>query len=153
MVDTQGLVLKVKVLPADITDAEGGKVVLQAAWATQRDFCHLFIDGGYKRQFEEWVRRTLGWTVQVMQRPDTNFRGIWWPDEKPIPDDLAEELLKKTRGHRGFVVIPRRWVVERTFAWLSFNRRLNRDYEFLPETSETFIYTAMIRLMVRRLAS
>ncbi|WP_027875880.1 transposase, partial [Meiothermus cerbereus] len=98
-------------------------------------------------------RRTLGWTVQVMQRPDANFRGIWWPDEKPIPDDLAEELLKKTRGHRGFVVIPRRWVVERTFAWLSFNRRLNRDYEFLPETSETFIYTAMIRLMVRRLAS
>jgi transposase len=153
MVDTQGLVLKVKVLAANITDAEGGKVVLQEAWATQRDFCHLFIDGGYKRQFEEWVKETLNWTVQVMQRPDANFRGIWWPNDKPRPDDLAEELLKKTRGHRSFVVIPRRWVVERTFAWLSFNRRLNRDYELLPETSETLIYTAMIRLMLRRLAS
>lgn len=153
MVDTQGLVLKVKVLPANITDAEGGRAVLQAAWATQRDFCHLFIDGGYKRQFEEWVKETLGWSVQVMQRPDANFRGIWWPNDRPMPDDLAEELLKKTRGHRSFVVIPRRWVVERTFAWLSFNRRLNRDYELLPETSETLIYTAMIRLMVRRLAS
>ena len=68
MVDTQGLVLKVKVLPADITDAEGGKAVLQAAWATQRDFCHLFIDGGYKRQFEEWVRRTV-----VLHLNDTSF--------------------------------------------------------------------------------
>jgi len=153
MVDTQGLVLKVKVLPANITDAEGGKIVLKAAWAVQRDFSHLFIDGGYKRQFEEWVKETLNWTVQVMQRPDANFRGIWWPDDKPMPDDLVQELVKKTRGHRGFVVIPRRWVVERTFAWLSFNRRLNRDYELLPETSETFIYTAMTRLMVRRLIS
>jgi hypothetical protein len=83
----------------------------------------------------------------------------------PMPKELEEELLKKTRGHREFVVIPRRWVrpkpvrccfrvksVERTFAWLSFCRRLNRDYEYLPETSETLIYTAMIRLMVRRLA-
>ena len=153
LVDTQGLVLKVKVLPANLTDAQGGKVVLQAAWAIFKRLSHLFIDGGYKRQFEEWVKETLGWTVQVMQRPDANFRGIWWPDDVPMPPDLIEELRKKTRGYRSFVVIPRRWVVERTFAWLSFNRRLNRDYELLPETTESFIYTAMIRLMVRRLAS
>lgn len=57
-----------------------------------------------------------------------------------------EGLGQKTRGRR-------RWVVERTFAWLSFNRRRNRDYEFLPETTGTLIYVAMIRLMVRRLAS
>ena len=153
MVDTQGLVLKVKVLPANITDAEGGKACLQLAGIDLKRFCHLFVDGGYKRQFQEWVQQTLGWSVQVMQRPDANFRGIWWPKDKPIPDDLVQELLKKTRGHRSFVVVPRRWVVERTFAWLSFNRRLNRDYELLPETSETLIYTAMIRLMVRRLSS
>ena len=76
-----------------------------------------------------------------------------WLKDKPIPNDLAKELLKKTPGHRSFMVIPRRWVVERTFAWLSFNRRLNQDYEFLPQTSETLIYTAMIRLMLRRLAT
>lgn len=69
-----------------------------------------------------------------------------------MPPDLIEELGQKTRGRRSFVVIPRRWVVERTFAWLSFNRGLNWDYEFLPETTETFIYVSMIRLMVRRLA-
>nr|WP_275054168.1 transposase [Calidithermus terrae] len=70
-----------------------------------------------------------------------------------MPPDLIEELRQKTRDHRSFVVIPRRWVVERTFAWLSFNRRLNRDYELLPKTTETLIYRAMIRLMVRRSAS
>ena len=53
----------------------------------------------------------------------------------------------------GFVVLPRRWVVERTFAWLVRNRRLSKDYEFLPETEEAFVYAAMIRLMIRRLAS
>ncbi|WP_420845993.1 transposase [Meiothermus hypogaeus] len=153
LVDTQGLVLKVKVLPANLTDAQGGQVVLQAARAAFKRLTHLFIDGGYKRQFEDWVKETLGWTLQVMQRPDANFRGIWWPEGVPMPPDLIEELGKKTRGRRSFVVIPRRWVVERTFAWLSFNRRLNRDYELLPETTETFIYVAMIRLMARRLAS
>ncbi|GIW27068.1 MAG: hypothetical protein KatS3mg070_2970 [Meiothermus sp.] len=151
--DTQGLVLGVKVLPAHLTDAEGGREVLEGARGLSKRLSHLFVDGGYKRRFEEWVRRTLGWTVEVVRRPDANFRGIWWPKDQPLPEDLEEEVRKRTRGHRGFVVIPRRWVVERTFAWLSFNRRLNRDYELLPESSETFIHTAMIRLMVRRLAS
>ncbi|WP_443093733.1 transposase [Meiothermus hypogaeus] len=149
LVDTQGRVLKVKVLPANLSDAQGGRVVLPAAWAIFKRLSHLFIDGGYKRQFADGVKQTLGWTVQVMRRPEANFRGIWLP----MPPDLIEELGQKTRGRRSFVVIPRRWVVERTFAWLSFNRRLKRDYEFLPETTETFIYVAMIRLMVRRLAS
>lgn len=94
---------------------------------------HLFIDGGYKRTFEEWVKRTLGRAVQVMQRPDANFQGIWWPEDQPIPEDLAEEL-REIQRYSSFLVIPRRWVVERTFAWYSFNRRLNRYYELLPET-------------------
>ncbi|WP_299430857.1 hypothetical protein [uncultured Meiothermus sp.] len=66
-----------------------------------------------------------------------------------MPNDLAEELLKKTRGHWSFLVIHRRWVVERIFAWLSFYRGPNLDYEFLYETSETLIYTAMIRPTAR----
>lgn len=57
----------------------------------------------------------------------------------------------RTHKQKGFVVLPRRWVVERTFAWLSFNRRMSKDYEYLPEVSETFIRIVMIRLMVARL--
>ena len=65
---------------------------------------------------------------------------------------LRLEIVKRSDDQKGFVVLPRRWVVERTFAWLSFHRRLSKDYEALPATSETMIYVAMIRLMVARLA-
>jgi len=62
------------------------------------------------------------------------------------------EIVKRDKGVKGFQVLPRRWVVERTFAWLSFYRRLSKDYEVLTETSEAMIYAAMVHLMVRRLA-
>jgi putative transposase len=153
LVDTQGLVLKVLILPANITDAEGGQKLLENIKDTFTRLKHLFVDGGYKRTWREWVEQTLGWTVEVVQRPDANFRGVWWPNDKPFPPDLEQELLKKTRGFREFVVIPRRWVVERTFAWFTFYRRLNRDYDLLSETTEAFIYTTMSRIMLRRLAS
>jgi putative transposase len=58
----------------------------------------------------------------------------------------------RSDDHKGFVVLPRRWVVERTFAWLTQCRRLSKDYEVLPESSEAWIYLAMTRLMIRRLA-
>jgi transposase len=61
------------------------------------------------------------------------------------------EIVKRPVGQKGFRVLPKRWIVERTFGWLMKQRRLARDYEYLPETSETFIYLAMIRLMLRRL--
>lgn len=152
LVDTQGLLLRVRVLAANLTDREGGKLLLEGIGSVFTRLGHLFVDGGYQGKWVQWVKETLGWTVEVVQRADANFRGIYWPDGVPMPPELAAELRKKTRGYRSFVVIPRRWVVERTLAWLSFYRRLNRDYEFLPETTETFVYTAMIRLMVRRLA-
>jgi putative transposase len=60
-------------------------------------------------------------------------------------------IVKRPEGMKGFLVLARRWVVERTFAWLSFHRRLSKDYEYLPETSEAFIRIAMIRLMLARL--
>lgn len=63
-----------------------------------------------------------------------------------------EQVVLRPKEHKGFVLLPKRWVVERTFGWLMNCRRLTRDYELLPETSETFIYLAMIRIMVRRLA-
>jgi len=62
------------------------------------------------------------------------------------------EIVKRSDDQKGFVVLPRRWVVERTFAWLSRYRRLSKDDEFLPESSEAMIYIAMIHIMVRRLA-
>ena len=62
------------------------------------------------------------------------------------------EIVDRVQGQQGFVLLPRRWVVERTFSWLNRQRRLSKDYERLPQTSEAFIYVAMIRLMVRKLA-
>jgi putative transposase len=73
----------------------------------------------------EWVRGKLGWTLQIVE---------------------------KLGGQQGFVVLPKRWIVERTLAWMSRQRRLSRDYERLTQTSEAFVYVAMIRLMVKRLA-
>ena len=61
-------------------------------------------------------------------------------------------MVLRPQEHKGFVLLPKRWVVERTFGWLMGCRRLNKDYELLPETAETLIYLAMIRIMVRRLA-
>ena len=83
----------------------------------------IWMDGGYRGEdFMPWVMDMFRWIVEIVLRP----------------------LEKK-----GFVLLPKRWVVERTFAWLNWCRRLSKDYERLPETSETFIYIAMIRIMVR----
>ena len=85
----------------------------------------IWVDGGYRGQLLDWVR--------------ARFRFILRP-------------VLRCEDQKGFVVLPRRWVVERTFGWLVANRRLAKDYEALSRSSETMIYIAMIRLMVRRLA-
>jgi putative transposase len=110
---------------------------------------------GYRRLgTEDWVQKTLGWTVEIVSKP-----------RKPAPEDVliawAREWAKegvrvdwqKLMPPQGFVVLPRRWVVERTFSWLDQNRRMSKDYEKLTATSEAFIYVAMVRVMVRRLAA
>jgi putative transposase len=90
LVDTQGLVLKVLILPANTTAAEGGQQLLENTNIKETFTClkHLFVDGGYKRTWCPWVEQTLGWTIEVVQRPDANFRGIWWPKDKPFPPEL-----------------------------------------------------------------
>lgn len=95
----------------------------------------LWADGAYTRGFREWVEEERGWRVEVPHHRD---RQLWryGLEEKP----------------RGFLVVPRRWVVERTFAWLGQARRLAKDYERLPETGVAMILWAMSRIMVRRLA-
>ncbi len=86
----------------------------------------------------EWITERLGLSLEIVQR---RRRWVW------VPKDLEPEPIPV-----GFEVIERRWVVERTFAWISRNRRMSRDYEFLAETTEALVYVCMIRLMVKRLA-
>ena len=127
LVDVMGLLLVVLVHKASVQERAGAKQLLQRAVLKGFDRLHLiWADGGYDGQpMIDWVLAFTGWLWHVVTRP---------------------------KGNAGFSVLPRRWVVERTFAWLGRYRRLSKDYERLPETSEAFIYAAMIRLMLRRLA-
>jgi putative transposase len=98
----------------------------------------VWADRGYNGKIGGWMKERLGWTLEIVKPPS---RWVWVPPgEEPPPYP------------RGFIVLPRRWVIERTFAWITRKRRMSRDYEFLAETTEALIYVAMIRLMVRRLA-
>jgi putative transposase len=155
LVDTQGFVLKAKVHSAKTMDYEGIKMLLEHAGEAFPRLAHLWLDGGYRGEDKggDWVQKTLGWSVELVQRPG-----------KPAPREVlmrwaaewAKEGVKvdwqKLMPPKGFQVLPRRWVVERTFSWIDQNRRMSKDYERLPETGEAFIYVAMSRLMVRRLA-
>ena len=158
LVDTQGLVLEVRVHSAKVVDREGIKLLLDPSSSGRLPrLSHLWLDAGYTGQDKGagWVERTLGWTAEIVRYPP-----------KPVPEEVMkkwvreltkegvqidrEELQEEPKGLRAF--LPRRWIVERTFSWLGQNRRMSKDYERLPESGEAFIYVAMSRLMVRRLA-
>ena len=128
-VDTLGLVLRVLVTAANVGEREGGKQVLKRVKQSEQKISRLttiWVDGGFDGEpFMQWVMNFCRWIVQVVLRPEQT---------------------------KGFILLKKRWVVERTFGWLMGCRRLVRDYELLPETSETFIHIAMIRIMVRRSA-
>ncbi len=153
LVDTEGLVLKAKVHSAKVPDQDGLQVFVESARAEVSRLSHLWLDAGYEGRGKRWAEEALGLSVEVVRRPP-----------KPIPEKVAkiwaEEWTKEGKKvdwrrlmpQRGFQVLPRRWVVERTFAWLSQNRRMSKDYERLCATGEAFVYAAMSRLMVRRLA-
>ena len=155
LVDTEGFVLKVKVHSAKILDQEGIKPLLARAGEQFFRLKHLWLDAGYRGEDKGkgWVEKTLGWTVELVERPRKpaaeEVLKLWakeWSKEGGVLN--WEELLPP----RGFHVLPRRWVVERSFAWICHNRRMTKDYERLCATSEAFVYAAMTRLMVRRLA-
>jgi putative transposase len=157
LVDTQGLVLEVRVHSAKVMDRDGIKLLLDpSSWDRLPRLSHLWLDAGYNGQEKgaDWVQKVLGWTAEIVRHP-----------QKPVPDEvmrtwvreltkegvqIAREKLQEPKDPRPF--LPIRWIVERTFSWLSQNRRLSKDYERLPESGEAFIYVAMSRLMVRRLA-
>ena len=124
--DTLGLLLKVLVTEANIGEREGATWLLTSV---SRRFPRLelvWVDGGFAGQvFEAHIQEACGVKIEVVNRPD---------------------------GVKGFVLLPRRWVVERTFAWLGNYRRLSKDYEYSVYSSDAMIYAAMIHLMLRRLA-
>jgi putative transposase len=122
-VDTLGLVLEQLVLTADVQDRDGARRLrrLKGTLPRLRVIC---ADGAYAGRLIPWVKEACGWLLQTVLRPV---------------------------GVKGFVVRPKRWVVERTFAWLGRYRRLAKDYEYLPRNSDTMIHSAMIHLMSRRL--
>jgi putative transposase len=127
LVDTLGLILKVMVTAGNVQDRDGAKGLLQeiAEEAVTQRLKLIWADGSYRGELLTWVEELFGWQL---------------------------EIVEKSKEQPGFHVLPKRWIVERTFAWLVRQRRLARDYERLPETSEAFIYAAMVRLMIRRLA-
>src|SRR5215211_4802579 len=152
LVDTEGLVLKAKVHSAKIPEQDGLKMLLESARAGVWHLKHLWLDAGYEGRGRRWAEEALSLSVEVVRKP-----------AKPTPEKVAkrwaEEWAKegekvdwqRLMPPKGFQVLPRRWVVERTFSWLSQNRRMSKDYERLCATAEAFIYAAMARLMVRRL--
>lgn len=128
-VDTLGLVLRVVITAASVPEREGGKQVLTKVHQMGAQVSRLdtiWADGGYSGMpFMQWVMDSFRWIVWVVLRP------------------------KQTKG---FVLLKKRWVVERTFGWWNWYRRLSKDYERKPASAEAMIYIAMIRLMARRLA-
>jgi len=124
IVDTMGLLLAVVVHAANLQDRDGAKLVLQKLVGCYPRLTLIWADGGYSGQLVEWVQQLGGWLLSIVKRPNVSH----------------------------FTLLPRRWVVERTFAWLGRHRRLAKDYEALAETSEALIHIAMIYLMLHRLA-
>ena len=112
--------------------------LLAAAYEACERLQHIWADMAYRGQrLRAWVEQECGWTLDIVQRPS---RWGWYPIDVEPPPMPA------------FTVLPRRWVVERTIAWMGRYRRLSKDYEYPLEHSELMVYLAMSRLMLRRLA-
>jgi putative transposase len=126
LVDTIGLLLAVVVTAASVSDPKGARLLFKRMGGAGKKLRRVWVDGTYRGKLVAWV-----------------VDHCWF---------LLEPVLRSD-DQKGFVVLPRRWVVERTFAWLSQCRRLSKDYEVLPASSEAMIYIAMTRLMIRRLAA
>ncbi len=126
LVDTEGHILAVLVLRADITDRDAAALLLRLYRGRYPELRLIWVDGAYSGDLERAIQLEHGIVLRV---------------------------VSKVRGQQGFVPLPRRWVVERTLAWLTRCRRLGKDYEGLTASSEALIYIAMTRLMLRRLAA
>jgi putative transposase len=124
VVDTLGLLLCVIVHAASIQDRDGARLVLEKLKGFFPALKVVFADGGYAGKLVQWVEQLKAFVLRIIKRTD-----------------------------KGFKILPKRWIVERTFGWFGKYRRLSKDYERLTENSETVIKLAMINLMLRRLRS
>jgi putative transposase len=126
LVDTLGLLMAVLVTAASVSDPTGARLLCARLGGAGKKLRLLWVEGGYRGQLVEWVSQHMRFVRRVTLRPE---------------------------GTKGFGLLPRRWVVERTLAWLNQARRLSKDYERSPKSSEAMIYLSMTRLMLRRLAA
>lgn len=141
LVDTQGTLLKACVHEADIHDRRGAELLLSGLKDLFPAIELMWGDSAYQG-LKDWLKEGLGWKLEITKHWWTGVRGFWvGPDQHPpqIPE--------------GFHVLPRRWIVERTLAWLGRNRRLSKDYERLPATGEMLLYAGMSRILLRRLTT
>ena len=125
LVDTLGLLLTVVVTVASVQDRDGARLLLRRLPGGGKKLRKIWVDGGYAGQLVEWVAKRFAFCLAVVLRP---------------------------KERKGFVLLPRRWGVERTFGWLNHSRRLSKSYERLTRTDESWVYIAMTRLMLERLA-
>ena len=125
LVDTTGLLMAVVVTAASVQERDGARLLFSRLDGACKKLRLIWVDGGYRGQLLEWVAERFRFRLRVVLRP---------------------------AAQKAFIVLPRRWVVERTFAWFNHHRRLSKDYEGQESSSEAMIYIVMIRLMLRRLA-
>ena len=117
-----GLIIFVIVHSADIQDRDGAKLVMDKLKENLISLVKIFADGGYAGKLVEYAAQTYKWIIEIVKRNET-----------------------------GFKVLPKRWIVERTFSWINNSRRNSKDYEYLIETSEAMIRLAMVRVMLNRI--
>lgn len=143
LVDTQGLLLAVKVHTAGLVDRRAAPLLLQDLPGRFPRLSHLFADKGYTGPLLEWIKTHLGWQTEIVPKAENDSHQKWvLIDGQPV-------RVPQPKG--GFQVHRHRWKIERTFGWLIRYRRLARDYEGLPSSSEALIHIASIRLMLSRL--
>jgi putative transposase len=140
LVDTEGNLLKARVHPADIHDRRGAELLLEGLDAELPRIALVWADSAYQG-LKAWLATTLGWALTISKHWWTGLQGVWL-----APGQSPPEIP------RGFHVLKRRWVVERTFAWIGRNRRTSKDYERLVETGEMLLYASTARVLLRRLA-
>ena len=123
--DTLGLILAVVVHAANIQDRDGAKQVMGKLRGMYPRLKLIWADGGYAGKLVEWAKSVGCWTLEIVKRSDDTV---------------------------GFAVLPKRWIVERTFSWIGRYRRMSKDYEMLTASGETMILIVMINVMIHRLA-
>ncbi len=138
LIDTIGLLLTVTVHPADVQDRDGARLLLAGLPDRFPGLTKVWVDAASQGSCAAWIIETLGCAVAVVRKPPAR---VWIGPGQAPPERPT-----------GFQVLPRRWVVERTFAWLGRYRRLSKAYEVLSATEEAWISLAMVRLMTVRLA-